>query len=71
MSDRQFFFIEECCRWWTDHVRDGCVSAIGLHSREIISDDQFSASSSASSQYAPSAARINDDAGYLLYQLFN
>jgi len=41
------------------------VSAIGLHSRDIISDDQFSASSSASSQYAPSAARINNDPGFL------
>lgn len=47
-----------------DHVREGCVSAIGLHSRDIIFDDQFSASSSASSQYAPSAARINSDAGF-------
>jgi len=39
------------------------VSAIGLYSREIITDDQLTASSSASSQYAPSAARINSDSG--------
>jgi len=42
------------------------VTAIGLHSREIIADDQFTASSSWSSQHAPSAARINDEAGLLL-----
>ena len=39
------------------------MSAIGLHSREIIADDQFTASSSYSSEHAPSAARINNDAG--------
>ena len=38
------------------------MSAIGLHSREIIADDQFTASSY-SSEFPPSAARINNDAG--------
>jgi len=41
------------------------VAAIGLHSRDVIADDQFTASSSWLSQYPPSAARINHETGLL------
>ena len=40
------------------------MAAIGLHSRDVIADDQLTATSW-SSENPPSAARINDETGLM------